>query len=160
MPDHDETIDAAGLTPAERRILQSKADKAEEMEARALAAERRLALVDAGLTLSEKQRKALEATHEGDWTPEALRASAAELGFAEAPPPPSNVPPEELAALGRINDASLGAEVRPPSADAELDAQMAQLRADVQAGRLSPEAASQKFDALYRSHHPERMAIH
>jgi hypothetical protein len=59
-------------------------------------------------TLSERQQKALWATHDGELNTDALRSTAQELGFV-APPEPAT-PPAEQAALQRIADASAGAD--------------------------------------------------
>lgn len=62
--------------------------------------------------LSDKQMKALFATHEGDLTPDSIRATAQDLGFV-APPAPE-VPDEEVAAHQRIAAASSGAGAATP----------------------------------------------
>lgn len=65
-----------------RKELEDRAKLAEEKAARA---ERELAFNKAGLTgLSDKQVKALMATHEGDISAESLRATATDLGFTKA----------------------------------------------------------------------------
>ena len=61
--------------------------------------------------------KALFSTHEGEYTPDALRATAQDLGFV-APPPP-DVPEEETEAHDRMFRASAGAS---PTGDAVDDA--------------------------------------
>lgn len=76
--------------------LRAKAKRVEEAEARAAEAERRLAFSEAGLNgLSDKQRTALLAAHDGEVNAEALRSTAEELGFGpkpEAPAPEPEVP--------------------------------------------------------------------
>lgn len=144
-----EPIDGSGLTPAERRILQAKADKAAELEAEVAGLKRQMAVRDAGLELNDRQRRALEATHEGDWTPEAIRNTAAELGFAALTT--QAVPADELAAMQRINQAARGGDtVTAIDAEAEFDSRMAALNQEVRAGRMSNERASAEFDRLYR----------
>jgi hypothetical protein len=66
-----------------RRELEDRAKVAEERSAQL---ERELAFTQAGLTgLSVKQRVALSAAHEGEFTAENLKATADELGFGAKP---------------------------------------------------------------------------
>ncbi len=74
--------------------------------------------------LSDKQMKALFSTHEGEMTPDSLRASAQDLGFV-APPPPE-VPDSEMAAQQRLINASAGASPAPGNQDALDNATIAQ----------------------------------
>lgn len=114
MPDgtDDDQLDASGLTPAERRILQAKADEADELRARIENMERQAVIRDAGLDLSDQQRKALEATHEGDWTADAIRQSATALGWIGAAP--QGVPAHEAAGHQQMVNAATGAVGAPP----------------------------------------------
>ena len=115
-------------TPAIRNMrkrikeLEADAKKAQELEARAVAAERRVAIAEAGVKLSDKQLKALAAVHDGEWTPESIKGTAAELGYI-APPEPE-VPAEELEALNRVADAASGGGMSASKA-AEYEAAMA-----------------------------------
>jgi hypothetical protein len=74
----------------------------------------------AGLSLTGPKLKALFAAHEGDdFTPEALQATAKELGFtAEATTPPAGgtttPPPPDTSGHGRIDAASQGATTPSP----------------------------------------------
>lgn len=143
--------------------LEQRANEAEAKAAKADQLERQMAIRDAGLELNAKQLRALEATHEGEWTPEAIKASAAELGIgAEVTPPPPTpaVPPEEMAAAQRLTNAATGAVQTNTSPDDDFTARSAALKADVAAGRVSAEKASEMFDEMYRSQYPERIAIH
>lgn len=65
------------------RDLRKKADKADAAEQRAVAAERKLAVSEAGLTLNDAQRTALAAVHQGEWNPESVKATAESLGFVK-----------------------------------------------------------------------------
>ncbi len=79
-----------------------------------------LAIRDAGLTLNDRQLKALLATHDGESTPELLRKTAEELGFAE--PIPDNDPADE-AAHSQLEAARKGAStVSQPSYEDEIAA--------------------------------------
>lgn len=61
-----------------RKDAKDKAD----LEAKVARYERGDILKNAGLDqLNERQRKALEATHDGDWTIEGLRHTATDLGY-------------------------------------------------------------------------------
>lgn len=70
--------------------LRAKADKADEATARAEAAERRLAFVEAGIPTGSKPAQGFMATYTGEMTPEAIKAEAIEWGLlqAEGTPPP------------------------------------------------------------------------
>lgn len=77
------------------------------------ALQRENALLKAGLgELTEKQQRALFASHDGDLTPEKLLETAVELKMAEAPPP--KVPEEQQQAHERIAAASGGAGTPVP----------------------------------------------
>lgn len=78
--------DDEGQAPARKNWRKELEGRASAAEQRAADLERRLALSEGGLTgLSEKQVKALLATHDGELTGDALKATATELGFAKAP---------------------------------------------------------------------------
>lgn len=64
---------------AENKALREQAERSAQLE-------RELSLHRAGLGhLSDKQAKALAAAHDGEYTPEALKATAEELGFGAKP---------------------------------------------------------------------------
>lgn len=68
--------------------LRAKAKRVDAAEARAAELEREIAFHKADLAgLSDKQRKALLAAHDGEIEPEALAATATELGFQAKPAP-------------------------------------------------------------------------
>ena len=72
--------------------------------------EKRAAAYEAsGLELTDRQLRALVGAHEGPWTPEGLRATAAELWPAPPEPPQMEISAEERAAHERIAAASTGA---------------------------------------------------
>ena len=101
-------------TEAEIRIWRKNAKKWEQAEPELTKLQREnLLLRTPGLAdLSDKQMRALFATHDGDQTPEALRATAQDLGFVAAPPP--EVPDAEVQAHQRIAQASQGADASTP----------------------------------------------
>lgn len=123
--------------------LEAQAKEGTEAKGRVEQLERQLVVRDAGLNLDPKQLKALQAVHEGDWTPEAVKATAGELGFGQAPPAPQNQPtPEELAALTRINQATSGGTPVPPADPGDTSAR---LRAFVAEGH-----SEREFDAFVK----------
>ena len=108
-------------TEADIRIWRRDAKKWADAEPELTKLQREnLLLRTPGLNaLSERQMKALFATHDGELTPESLKATAQDLGFV-APPPPE-VPDAEVAAHDRLFRASAGATPAPGDSDA-LDA--------------------------------------
>lgn len=128
--DDDDTGDDSPLVKKLRRQLKAankKAAQVDELNAKVTQLEQGNVVRSAdlktpdGKALSDKQVSALLKVHDGELTPEALRATAVDLGFA-APPEPA-VPPEELDTHQRVAEASAGAgaaaKVDPRS---ELDA--------------------------------------
>lgn len=112
-----------------RKELEDRAKLAEE---RAERAERKVAFTEAGLTgLTDKQVKALVATHEGDMTSDALKATATELGFVktespdsgsqtadEAPDPDADNRAAELAQLANLAKSPANHQAPPSSGEA------------------------------------------
>ena len=111
-------------------VRKSLEDRAKAAEEKAAAAERKLAFTEAGLnSLTDMQVKALGATHEGEITPDALRATAKALGFVSdeatgqstpaAPPEPDRS--AEAAQLAQLagSPANLGGPVDPSAAAAK-----------------------------------------
>lgn len=94
------------------RQLREKARRADEAEAENQTLKRQLVFADAGLKLDPMKRKALEASHEGEWTPDAVRDTAVKLGWADAPPP--DVPNDEFKAHDEIARAAAGAQPAMP----------------------------------------------
>ena len=107
--------------------LEAEANRAKDLEAQLQGVQRTHALSSAGLQLDEVKQKALEAVHQGEWTPDALKDTAVKLGWMEATPP---VPPQEQQSLGRMEAAIQGGNHVPPNADVELDQRLAQARTE------------------------------
>lgn len=114
------------------RKLEDRAKKAEE---RVSQLERQVAFTEAGLTnLSDKQVKALVATHDGEMTAEALKATATELGFAPKGEAEQEIDDEQTQALAEAKE--LGQITGTPSPaggsevydEATLIAKFAELR--------------------------------
>ena len=82
MADPTETPTPETPESDQERNWRKLETKAKESEERASQLERELAFHKAGLAhLSDKQVKALSAAHDGEFTPDALKATATELGF-------------------------------------------------------------------------------
>lgn len=126
MPDNDEfETDDAFPDPGEddqfkemRRAANKAAKLAKEnaqLQARLADLERGQVFAEAGLTLTPKQRAALLAAHDGDPTPEAYRATAVELGFAQAETDDGQQQRDQaLAGLTKVSAATTGANPPPP----------------------------------------------
>ena len=131
MPDDDYLDDEQGGesedSPAIRELRRKLRDSEKDAkEAQTLRTENALLKANLG-GLSEKQRKAILATHDGELTPEALKATATDLGFiqagdeAEAP----QVTAEEQAAHQRAQEAistAPASEAHPPSLEERIAA--------------------------------------
>lgn len=118
IDDDDDDDQGQGQQQAPRdnpdiRQLRKDAKRAKQLEAELADIRRERALEKAGLKrpdgsdLSERQLKALLATHEGDMTADTLRATAIELGFA-APSEEQQQLDEDLAAQQRVAAAAAG----------------------------------------------------
>jgi len=109
-PADEEQVDDEQPRKNWRRELEDRAKSAEDERDRL---RRELAFNKAGLdSLSDKQVKALVATHEGEMTAESLRSTADELGFI---PKPTETPEveeqvedhsDEVAALAKMSGSS------------------------------------------------------
>lgn len=109
------------------RALEKRAKAAEDAEARAVAAERRLAFREAGIPatgIGQLFEKAYDAT---DFSVDAIRASAEEYGILDAQSPQPG--PGELAAHQRMANASQGSS---PAGRTDI-------LAEVQAAKNEPE---------------------
>jgi hypothetical protein len=116
--------ESANVKQMRERItqLEAEAKRAGELEAQLAGVQRQTALQAAGITLDDVKRSALEAVHQGEWTPEALQATAVSLGWMEQKNQPT---PEEQAAQARTQAAQSGGTTTPPDPEAELDARIA-----------------------------------
>ena len=101
------------------RDAKREAGEAAGLKAKVAALERREAARKAGLDLTDAQLAALGKVHEGGDTPEALRATAASLGWATAEEPSEEEQrvTESAAAQQRISDAQRGA---PPARSTQI----------------------------------------
>lgn len=93
--DHTESSVVKTLR-AENKRLKKDAEDAPKLRLQ-------LALTKGKLdTLNEKQVKALLAAHDGEIEPEALKATATELGFGQAPEPTGEETPESAEVDGEL----------------------------------------------------------
>jgi hypothetical protein len=111
MADSDEQQDESQESkPNWRRELEARAARASELEQQLADAQRELAFQKAGLgDLSDLQVKALGAAHEGDVTPDALKATAKALGFVKDEQPDEktpDVPPAQPDLMSLVNQES------------------------------------------------------
>ncbi len=115
------------------KVLRKKAKDHDDAVKRAEAAERKLALRDAGIP-NTSLGKLFEKGYDGDWADvEAIKAAAVEYGVLEPPEP--EVPEEERAAHERVSAASAGA---PGSPERDFDAE------------LSAASTEEEFLRIYR----------
>ena len=122
------TLDTPSVREQREHIktLEAQLKEAEALKEELAAVKQTAAIQGAQVELNDKQRAALLAAHEGDWTPEAVRDTAVQLGWA--PPPPPAVPVSEVEQLGRINAAFTGANNSPPDPEAVIDSKLAQAK--------------------------------
>lgn len=98
-------VDAADWRATRKKAKDYDATAKERDEAR-----QQLAIYDAGLTsLTQKQRAALLRTHEGEFTAEALKETAVELGFWK-PPEETDEAEEDAGAIQRMSEATAGTQ--------------------------------------------------
>lgn len=94
------------------RDLEKRAKDADRVRAEADAARRELAFLKAGIDLDSPQGKLFAKAYDGDFTVDAVKASATEYGVLDAPKP--QIPSEEFAAMNRIASAAAGGQVHDP----------------------------------------------
>lgn len=117
MPENDYDEEQPAEDSQVIRDLRKKAERADQAEAEANALRTENALFKAGLgDLTDIQRRAILATHDGELNSDALKATAESLGFTRQPEAPQEpqVPADEQAAHQRV--AEMGAA---PAAEAE-----------------------------------------
>jgi hypothetical protein len=89
--------------------------------------ERKVAFADAGLDLTDKQKTALLAAHDGELTRDALRVTAAELKFIEADEPDGDSALRETAMATQAKIATASSGSRPPAKAPTTDEQIRQI---------------------------------
>lgn len=105
--DNGQSDKYARVPRAQVRTWEKQSKAAQQAEERAAKAERRLALLEAGVgSLTERQQKALFSDLDGDITAEAVRTAAEELGFVQPAKPAQDA---DQAAMDRMSQASAGA---------------------------------------------------
>lgn len=113
MPDeHDDDLEDQD-DGVKIRGLRDKAKRTDAAEARAEAAETKVAFLEAGLTLTPLQQEGFLATFKGERTPEAFNAHATALGYTVGgteTEEPLGATVEEQKALGAMSEATAAAE--------------------------------------------------
>lgn len=115
--DEQDDDDATGKVTIERSQIKSwqkQAKQAAEAEARAEAAERKLAFAEAGIPLTDPKMAYFVKGYDGEFTPEAIKQAATDAGFIAAP-----VAPDDSGPLQRTQQVAAGAQSPDVSADAE-----------------------------------------
>lgn len=129
--ENDDANEPNAIATMRKRIkaLEAEAKRAEEADARATAAERKLVIAEAGIKLNARQMTALTSVHDGEWDAESLKATAIDLGFMQ---PADPEPTPELDAHDRVARAAAGGGV-PANRMAEYEAAMAQTKSAAEA---------------------------
>lgn len=111
MPDeHDYDDDQdSGQESSVMRDLRKKAKRADTLEAEVASLRQETAILKAGITLTPAQQKALLAVHDGDLEPDAIRKTAADLGFVTEKAEEPAIPVEEQQAHQAMAEATAGA---------------------------------------------------
>ena len=139
MPDNDDYDSDDTEESSVIRDLRKKAKRNEDMETENAALRTEVMLARSGLgDISPARQKALLAAHEGDTTREAIRKTAADLGFIAEEEPEPQVPASEQEAHRRAQEATAGAEAseaHPETLDdriakAKTEDELAQILAD------------------------------
>lgn len=97
-----------------------RAKQADELQTKLTSIERKSAFQDAGLTLNDKQRQALEAIHQGDWSADAVRQTAVEMGWAQPTEQQQEVS-KAISGQERIAQAVQGSSATPPASEALIE---------------------------------------
>jgi hypothetical protein len=106
------------------KLLRERAKAADEAEARAAAAERRLAFAEAGIALDAKTQYFVKG-YDGELSAEAIRAAATEAGLIGETTTEDPIPQAERDANRRMNEARGGGNeggIDGPSIDAQIAA--------------------------------------
>lgn len=103
-----------------RKDAKRSAKEADELRAKLTSIERKSAFQDAGLTLNDKQRQALEAIHQGDWSADAVRQTAVEMGWAQPTEQQQEVS-KAISGQERIAQAVQGSSATPPASEALIE---------------------------------------
>jgi hypothetical protein len=103
QPERQKSERMVEIPRGQLRRLEKKAKRADEAEG----LRKENALLKSGLgELTEKQQRALFAAHDGDFTADALKATAVELRLMEAEPDTSEEEGEELDKMDRASKAA------------------------------------------------------
>lgn len=119
-----------------RKLAKKSGDHAAEVDG----LKREVAILKTGLNLKPAQIKALWSVHEGEMTPDALKATASDLGFVELEEEESETDAEARSAAQQVQRATAGAT--PPGKSALLTAD-------------NVKGWSQQDQRTFRNRHPE-----
>ena len=106
---YDEEQPTQERTPSEWAKLRKTEKVAKEAEARAVAAERRLAFLEAGIDVNDVKASYFVKGYDGPVDPEAIHKAALEAGFVSAAAAPDPAVQQASVAQQAIVDASVGA---------------------------------------------------
>ena len=126
MSDDELPPDEDDQKPNWRRELE---DRLKQAETRASTAERKAALMEAGVDINTPTGKLFAKAYDGDADVEAIRKQAEEYGVLK--PSDEQIPPEELQAMQQTAAASVGAQA-PAAVDAEKRFEQAMAAAKTQ----------------------------
>lgn len=127
----EETQDSRAQIPVEDlRNLRKKAKSADDAERRAAKAERELAFAKAGLDLGDPKVGYFVKGYDGELTPEAIRATAVELGFVAVPTVDQQAA-SEAKGIEQITSTATGGQ--PASFDVAAELQAARNEREVMA---------------------------
>lgn len=138
-PDYDDGPSAAEI--------QAQAD-AQAATARAEAAERQLALVSAGVDITTPTGRMFLDAYKGELNPEAIKASATEVGAIRAPEPVVEEKPDNTEADERLNLGAGAAAAYVPDDAHPAQAGMAEFDAALARGETRERAASYVVQSL------------
>ena len=99
-----------------RRQLNNLEKKAREMEARASAAERKLAFAQAGIDLSDAKMKYFVNGYDGEITADSIKKAATEAGFLSEEAPPE---PQQIGQQAQPNQPQVGQPMSPEQIQAQ-----------------------------------------
>lgn len=102
---------------ARMRELENEVKTLRQERAEAEAAKRELAFVKAGVDLNSPMAKYFVKGYEGDFSPDAIRAAAAEANLIQTATKQEQVPKQEQAAWGRMGSAAAVGDVSEPVVD-------------------------------------------
>jgi len=102
---------------ARMRELENEVKSLRQMKDEAEAAKKELAFVKAGIDLNSPMSKYFVKGYDGEISPDAIRAAAAEANLIQTAPSEQQVPKQEQAAWNRMGNAAAMGDVSEPVVD-------------------------------------------